>query len=130
MQKTNIQKSQALFIDGKDRTDEIESYAFEGNKCLVTYKNNGKTYAYHQHRIKIVKSALQSAESKSVFSYLKQIAEAVGLTTEEGTNILADHYDKILLSRNIPFFRTTLTGNNRKKIRTPLLPGFFLSALT
>ena len=95
MQKTNIPKSQALFIDGKDRTDEIESYAFEGNKCLVTYKNNGKTYAYHRNKVKIVNSALQSSESASVFSYLKKIAEAVGLTTEEGTNILADHYHKI-----------------------------------
>lgn len=95
MQKTNTPKSQALFIDGKDRTDEIDTYAFEGSKCLVTYKNNGKTYAYHQHKVRIVKSALQSSESASVFSYLKQIAEAVGLTKEEGTNILADHYDKI-----------------------------------
>ncbi len=81
MQKTNIPKSQALFIDGKDRTDEIEAYAFEGNKCLVTYKNSGKTYAYHQNKIKIVKSALKSAEAASVFGYLKQIAEAVKLMT-------------------------------------------------
>lgn len=88
-------RKEAVYIDGKDRTDEIETYAFEENKWWVTYKNSDKRYGYHQNRVKIIKSALQSVESESVFSYLKQIAEAVGLKTDEGNNILADHYDKL-----------------------------------
>lgn len=44
---TSRLKSQASYIDGKDRTDEIESYSFEGGKCVVVYKNNGKSYSYH-----------------------------------------------------------------------------------
>lgn len=44
-------KSQAIYIDGKDRTDEIESYSFKGGKCVVIYKNNGKSYSYHQNKI-------------------------------------------------------------------------------
>lgn len=88
-------KSQAIYIDGKDKTDEIESYSFEGGKCSVVYKNNGKSYSYHQNKIQIVKSALQTQKAGSIFSYLKEIAETIGLKTEEGNNILANSYKKI-----------------------------------
>lgn len=47
-------KSQAFYIDGKDRTDEIESYSLEGYKCVVVCKGNGKSYTYYQSKIKIV----------------------------------------------------------------------------
>lgn len=48
MQNTNACtiKKQAVYIEGKDRTDEIESYIFEGGKYKITYKSNGKTYNY------------------------------------------------------------------------------------
>lgn len=88
-------KSQAIYIDGKDRTDEIESYSMEGGKCVVVYKNNGKSYSYHQSKIEILKSALQTQKAESIFSYLKEIAETIGLKTEEGNNILADSYERI-----------------------------------
>ncbi|WPO84132.1 AAA domain-containing protein [Chryseobacterium sp. JJR-5R] len=88
-------KSQAIFIDGKDRTDEIESYSFKNDKCLVIYKNNGKSYTYNQNKIQIVKSALQTKKAERIFGYLKEIAETIGLKTEEGNNILADSYDRI-----------------------------------
>ncbi|MDQ8141108.1 winged helix-turn-helix transcriptional regulator [Chryseobacterium sp. CFS15] len=46
LQKNTISnlKSQAIYIDGKDITDEIESYSFEGGKCVVLYKNTRKVY--------------------------------------------------------------------------------------
>jgi superfamily I DNA and/or RNA helicase len=87
-------KKEAIYIDGKERTDEIECYSFEGNKCVVTYKSNGKSYSYHQSKIKIVKS-LQTQKAENIFSYFKEIAENIGLKTEEGNNILADNYEKI-----------------------------------
>ncbi|MCX8525876.1 hypothetical protein OF897_18335 [Chryseobacterium formosus] len=77
-----------MYIDGKDRTYEIESYNFVGEKCSVTYKNNGKSYSYNESRIQIVKSAIQTKNAENIFSYLKDIAETVGLTTEEGSNII------------------------------------------
>lgn len=92
---TSHLQSQAIYIDGKDRTDEVELYTFERGRCLVTYKNSDKSYSYHQDKVKIVKSAVQNAEAQSVFSYLKQIAETVGLKTEEGNNILADSYSRL-----------------------------------
>lgn len=88
-------KSKAIYIDGKDRTDEIESYSLEGGKCVVVYKNNGKSYSYHQNKIQIIQSALQTQKAENIFSYLKEIAETIGLKTEEGNNILADSYERI-----------------------------------
>lgn len=88
-------KSQAIYIDGKDRTDEIKSYSFEGSKCIVVYKSNGKSYSYHQSKIKIIKSGLQTQKAEDIFNYFKEIAETIGLKTEEGNNILADNYKKI-----------------------------------
>lgn len=97
-------KSQAIFIDGKDRTDEIESYSFKDDKCLVIYKNNGKSYTYNQNKIQIVKSALQTKKAERIFGYLKEIAETIGLKTEEGKNILADSYGNIHLFLNFYSF--------------------------
>lgn len=88
-------RKEAIYIDGKDRTDEIESYSFEGNKCVVVYKSSGKAYSYPQHRIKMIRSAIQSERAGNIFSYLKAIAESVGLKTEEGNNILANSYGSI-----------------------------------
>ena len=88
-------RKEAIYIDGKDRTDEIESYSFEGNTYVVVYKSSGKAYSYPQHRIKMVRSAIQSERAGNIFSYLKAIAESVGLKTEEGNNILANSYGSI-----------------------------------
>lgn len=93
--KTSPLKSQAIYIDGKDKTDEIESYSFEDNKCIVVYKKNEKSYSYHQKKIKIVKSAIQTQKEESIFSYLKEITETIGLKTDEGNSILADSYNRI-----------------------------------
>lgn len=97
MQKntTPLLKSQAIYINGKDRTEEIEFYSFEGGKCVVIYKNNGKSYSYHQSKIEIVQSALQTQKSVDIFSYLKAVAETTGLKSEEGRNSLSDSYKKI-----------------------------------
>ncbi|MBD3906882.1 AAA domain-containing protein [Chryseobacterium sp. Ch-15] len=97
MQKnaTSHLKSKAIYIDGKNRTAEIESYNFNGEKCTVIYKNNGKSYSYNKSKIQIVKSTIQTKNAESIFSYLKEIAETVGLTTEEGGNTLAKSYERL-----------------------------------
>lgn len=88
-------KSQAIYIDNKEKTDEIESYSFEGNKCILVYKSSGKAYSYPQHRIKIVRSAIQSERAGNIFSYIKAIAESIGLKIGEDYNILANSYKRI-----------------------------------
>jgi superfamily I DNA and/or RNA helicase len=62
---------------------------------VVVYKNNGKSYSYHQNKIQIIQSALQTQKAGSIFNYLKEVAETVGLKTEEGKNSLADSYERI-----------------------------------
>lgn len=105
MQKTTAlpKIKEMIYIDGKDRTDEIKSYSFEGNKCIVVFNYNGKSYSYSKNKIRIVKPP---AQTKSIFNYLKDIVDTIGLTTDEGNNILADSYSKIT---NIP--KNTILSN-------------------
>ena len=88
-------KKELIYIDGEDRSDSIASYSFVDDRCFVTFKNNSKSYAYGRSKINIVKSAINSVKSDNLFRYLNKIADTVGLTTEEGNNILADSYSKI-----------------------------------
>lgn len=108
-------KQKAIYIDGKNRTDEIESYSFEGEQCMVTYKNNGKAYSYPQSRIKIIKSAIQSQKAGDIFSYLKEIAKSIGLKTEEGNNILAKSYGNIRFIPETSILSNYLIGKEPKK---------------
>lgn len=107
--------SQAIYIDGKDRTDEIESYSFVGGKCMVVYRSNGKSYSYHQDKVQIVKSAIQSQKAESIFSYLKEIAQTIGLKTEEGNNILAGSYEKISFIPDTSILSNYLNGREPEK---------------
>jgi superfamily I DNA and/or RNA helicase len=93
-------KKELIYIDGNNRTDDIVSCRFIGmgsikDKCAIKYKNNDTEYFYSANKVKIVKSAISSEKSNDLFQYLKQIADTVGLTTEEGKNILAYSYSKI-----------------------------------
>lgn len=93
-------KEELIYIDGNNRTDNIVSYRFIGigftkDKCAIKFKNNDTEYFYSASKVKIVKSAINSEKSNNLFQYLNQIANTVGLTTEEGRNILADSYSKI-----------------------------------
>jgi superfamily I DNA and/or RNA helicase len=93
-------KKELIYIDGNNKTDDIVSYRFIGMsinkyKCAIKYKSNNTEYFYSANKVKIVKSAINSEKSNILFQYLNQIANTVGLTTEEGKNILADSYSKI-----------------------------------
>jgi superfamily I DNA and/or RNA helicase len=117
MQKSTqyILKKEAIYIDSKDRTDEILSYSFEGNKCVVVYKNSGKAYSYPQHRVKVVRSAIQSVRAENIFSYLKAIAASIGLKTEEGNNILANSYGSIRFIPETSILYNYLNGKEPDK---------------
>jgi hypothetical protein len=43
MQNTEAQNlgKSAIYIDGSEGTEEIDSYTLEGTKCLITFENNG-----------------------------------------------------------------------------------------
>lgn len=108
-------KKELIYIDGKDRTNDIASYRFFGmgftkDKCAVKFKNNDKEYPYSANKVKIVKSAINSEKSNNLFKYLDQIADTVGLTTEEGTNILADSYSRITFIPEYSILTNFLNG--------------------
>lgn len=93
-------KKEMIYIDGNNKTNDIVSCRFIGigfmkDKYVVKYKNNDTEYFYSANKVKIVKSAISSEKSNNLFLYLNQIADTVGLITEEGRNILADSYTKI-----------------------------------
>lgn len=93
-------KTELIYIDGKNRTEDIVSYSyietgFKKDKYAIKFKNNNAEYFYNASKVEIVESAIKSEKSKNLFQYLNQIADTVGITTEEGKNILADSYSKI-----------------------------------
>lgn len=88
-------KRELVFIDGKDETDRVAKYSYKGDRCVIVFKNSSKEFHYGKDRASIVKTAISDNIPYSVFKYLKEIAEAVGLKTEEGDNILAKSYEQI-----------------------------------
>lgn len=111
----------------------VEKLLFFGVYCRIVYKNK-----YFElvgaSRIKIVKSALCSPESKNCFEYLKQIAIKTGLVVE-GHNILAERYEKIGFIREDSVMASFLSGRYKKEKNTESNPvvypfGFNLSQKT
>jgi superfamily I DNA and/or RNA helicase len=88
-------KRELIYIDEKDVTDRIEKYSCKGDRCVVFFKNNNKEFSYGKNRVRIVRTAVSGEKAYSVFNYLKEIANTVGLKTEEGDNILARSYESI-----------------------------------
>lgn len=88
-------KRELIYIDGKDETDRIEQYFYKGDRCVIVFKSSNREFSYGRDRAKIVKTAISNDKAYSVFGYLKETAEAVGLKTEEGNNILSYNYDNI-----------------------------------
>ena len=108
-------KRELIYIDGNNKTDEIASYRFIGmdfnkGKCAIKYRNKDTEYFYSANKVKIVKSAIISKKSNELFQYLNQIADTVGLITEEGKNILADSYSKITFIPEYSILANFLNG--------------------
>jgi superfamily I DNA and/or RNA helicase len=109
-------KRELIYIDGKDETDRIAQYSYSGDKYVIVFKNGSKEFSYGKNRARIVKTAISDDKAFSVFNYLKEIADTVGLKTEEGDNILSKSYqsithvpeDRILSS----FLNGTLSSNS------------------
>ena len=88
-------KRELIYIDEKDETGRIAEYSYQGDKIRIVFKNMDKEFFYSRTRARIVRTAVSNDKAFNVFNYLKEIAETVGLKTEEGNNILARSYDSI-----------------------------------
>ncbi len=73
----------------------IESiYVFNDEYWHVIFSGNPdiKERTYHKRDLKIEFSCLESAQAKSVFNYLKSIANEISVKTEDDNKILANQY--------------------------------------
>ncbi len=125
-------KRDLIYIDDKDETDRIAEYSFKGDRCVIVFKGNSKEFSYHTNRARIVKTAVSGNAAFNVFNYLKEIADTVGLKTEQGNNILARSYDSITEIPNhcvlSGFLNGSLAQNNNESPDAVFFPfGFNLS---
>lgn len=94
MQNTDIK----IYIDGKNRTDDIAHC----EKCARSYKiiyKSGKKYNYGRNRVNIVKLSNLELKINKRLEYFKEIAEAIGITTTfdngKTINILSNNFKKV-----------------------------------
>jgi KaiC/GvpD/RAD55 family RecA-like ATPase len=84
-----------IYINEKDVTESVEKYTFKKGRCAVVFKNSEKEFHYHLDKVRIEKTAVSGDDTFNVFKYLREIADTVGLKTEEGDNILSRSFNGI-----------------------------------
>ncbi len=118
-------KRELIYIDDKDETDRIAKYYFKGDKIAVVFKNGNKEFFYGRTRAKIVKTAVSSDKALNVFNYLKELADTVGLKTEEGENFLSRSYQSIEQISQDCVLSTYLNGTLVNLKNNSINPDFF-----
>lgn len=81
--------------------------------------DNGYKELLDNKDVTYVESVLSKPRSKNCFEYLKQIANTVGLKTQDGKNILAGRYDKIDFIREDCILSDYISGENNKEVSPP-----------
>ena len=125
-------KRELIYINEQDVTDRVDKFSYKGDRCVVVFKNSNKEFYYGKNRAKIVRTAVSGDKAFNVFNYLKEIADTVGLKTEEGDNILTKSYNSI---SEIPEYcilssllNSSLTTGNSNSTNSDFFPfGFNLS---
>lgn len=79
-----------IMIKNEDRTDEVESYKFEGDKCKIKYYKSDTIYNNFAKDVKIYNTT-----GTEVFNYLCQLAEETKVA-ESDHSALKVSYDNIL----------------------------------
>ena len=125
-------RRELIYIDGKDETDRIVRCSYKGDKCVIVFKNSSKEFFYSKNRAQIVRTAVSGNEAFNIFNYLKEIADTIGLKTEEGNNILSRSYDSISeIPKNCvlaSFLNGSLPTRNNNSTNPDFFPfGFNLS---
>lgn len=118
-------KRELIYIDEKDETDRIAQYSYKGDKICIVFKNGSKVFFYSRARARIVRTAVTSDKAFNVFNYLQEIADTVGLKTEEGNNILSRSYQSIEQIPEDSVLSSFLNGSlSTRNINSPN-PDFF-----
>ena len=102
---------QIIVVNGKDRTDSIESYQFTGGKCNVVYSNSPRVYSYIRDNVRILK-LVRTIDPKPV------VFKAKGITISSIDEIL-DYGE---------FYRVVRTGRKElsfaRRCRSTVFAGF------
>lgn len=113
-------KRELIYIDQEEVTNKVEKYFYRGDRCVVTFKNNSKEFSYGKNRAKIQRTALTDDKAYDVFNYLKEIAQSVGLKTDDGENILSKSFDTIDVIPESCILSDFLNGSlSQKKTKEP-----------
>lgn len=124
LQRQMALKRELIFIDGKDLTDSIAEYSYAGDKIRIVFKNGNREFLYGKTRARIERTAISSDEAFNVFNYLKEIAETVGLKTEEGNNILSRSYEDISVIPEDSILKAFLNNSLPKSAENTSNPDF------
>ena len=118
-------KRELIYIDEKDETDRVAQYSYKGDKIGVVFKNGNKEFFYNRNRARIVRTAVSNDKAFNVFNYLKEIADTVGLKTEEGNNMLSRIYQNIEQIPEDTVLSSFLNGSLSAKNENTTNPDFF-----
>ena len=92
-----------IFLKGRDRTKDVQSYRPIGQKFEVTF-NEGRTFSYNKSNVRLVIPDLNVGLKNDCFEYLTEVASEVGLKVEVKKdlfiNILSNNYSKIEQNNN------------------------------
>lgn len=105
-------RSQIVLNNEIPMTGAIELQFFD-NYCRVIYFS-AFSEIVPSSLVRIVNSAFQSPKSNNCFEYLKQVAKSTGITVN-GSNILANKYEKINFVREDSVLATYLSGEYKKE---------------
>jgi len=97
---SNKYKKVQIIVENKygkkeDRTDEIREWKENNGKIDIIYSSGDTIFHYNKSRVQIKHSALSNDTILKRFEYFKQIAQITGMQNEDGSNSLANHYNKI-----------------------------------
>lgn len=110
-----------IYLKGEDRTNSVQEYKHVGSKIEVIF-NDGRKFSYNTKNVQVVESQLNDPKSLECFSYLKKLAEEIGLKAEVGDgrviNILEQNYAKIDFVDPKSVLASFLSGN-RPESRSP-----------
>ena len=82
-----------IIVDGQIVSDISELLDFA--KYYRIIRNEGKDLLLKHDEVRFEQNYLNDSKNKEIFQYFKEIASAISLVTEEGSNILRGYYDKI-----------------------------------
>ena len=83
-----------IFIKDKDVTQDVLLVEPDGQQINVMFKN-GRSYSYNRNNIRFVPKNQDEIDAKNNFKYLQSLAEAVGLSSDHGQNILFKNLNRI-----------------------------------